>query len=404
MRDKETQNGVSKTGMGLTDMDNGSVYVNIANTDMSNHSELINTLGHEAVHSSGERSEAIADRGGEQAQNAWESENKYNGLETGGGYVDGQDFYDANARDLTIDEGTTLVSKVEDGAAKLYMLNNKVVATDGFDDGIVSKIDQDEWEKMQKEAIMVDASSRFSDLKSKIRGEFYKNGIVDPSKVAGNKVLKVSEDYEGKEYNLNNPEDFETLRQETGQSYYTETGDDEMWIYMNGMNNNEEGVQKGAEELSNVVGEEVSVIHNDTEGLAEDMLEYLPDSYELKDVLNAKYLSDRSQEEEINIVAFSAGNEDLKKALGVMSLEDKSLGHNMNVYSVGSPVSTRDLNKAASKVDGEISVLQYNDWKDPVSNPKTWVAGGAVAAVGGAYAMGGLISGAEFALASWVRA
>ena len=161
------------------------------------------------------------------------------------------------------------------------------------------------------------------------------------------------------------------------------TRDDEMWIVMNGMNNNEEGVQKGAEELSNVVGEEVSVIHNDTEGLAEDMLEYLPDSYELKDVLNAKYLSDRSQEEEINIVAFSAGNEDLK-ALGVMSLEDKSLGHNMNVYSVGSPVSTRDLNKAASKVDGEISVLQYNDWKDPVSNPKTWVGLTTVTALGGA--------------------
>ena len=103
---------------------------------------------------------------------------------------------------------------------------------------------QSEWEKIQKEAIVVDESSQFSDLKSKIRKEFYKNGIVDPSKVAGNKVLKVSEDYEGKEYNLNNTEDFDTLRKETGQNYQTANGDDEMWVYMNGMQNNEDGVSR----------------------------------------------------------------------------------------------------------------------------------------------------------------
>jgi len=62
----------------------------------------------------GERSETVADRGREQAQNAWARENSYNGNSTGGGWTNNGEYYQANSQSETVRNGTRKGSKVKD--------------------------------------------------------------------------------------------------------------------------------------------------------------------------------------------------------------------------------------------------------------------------------------------------
>lgn len=107
-------NGNSLNGRGLTDMDTRDIYFNTAQTNFSDPNQLIGVAGHENIHATGERSEAIADRGREQAQNAWRSENRYNNNQTGGGYTSHQQFYDRNHDSLSVVSGTNDVRGVRD--------------------------------------------------------------------------------------------------------------------------------------------------------------------------------------------------------------------------------------------------------------------------------------------------
>lgn len=58
---------------------------------------------------------------------------------------------------------------------------------------------------------------------------------------------------------------------------------------------------------------------------------------------------------------------------------------NLSVVSLASPISSSVLNTAASKA-GANYLGQVNDWRDPVTNPKLWVAGSAALLAGGAAA------------------
>jgi len=112
--EKVAENGERRDGMGMTDMENGNIYINTAETNMSDTHELIGVAGHENVHAAGERNEDIADRGREQAQNAWSRENSYNENTVGGGYLGEQEWYNENYESGVIAEGTQQASGVRD--------------------------------------------------------------------------------------------------------------------------------------------------------------------------------------------------------------------------------------------------------------------------------------------------
>ena len=153
-----------------------------------------------------------------------------------------------------------------------------------------------------------------------------------------------------------------------------------MIYYQNGMDNSELESKEGAAYLGRKLGlkeGEVGVFSNKTQGRVADFKEYCA-PLGMKDVLNAyeyERISKMSGPEERHlIVAFSAGNEDAYKAMQVLNLENRNLGGNIDFISVGSPRGKKDLEGMAEKVGGNV-IGQYNNWKDPTTHPKTWVAG-----------------------------
>ncbi len=102
------------------------MYVNIGKTDMSNTEQVIKVLGHENMHATGERSEVVAERAEDQATNAWERENAYNGNTTGGGYENGTDFYVSQADTSTVRMGSEQAAGVDDVAARMTVQAHEV--------------------------------------------------------------------------------------------------------------------------------------------------------------------------------------------------------------------------------------------------------------------------------------
>ena len=284
-----------------------------------------------------------------------------------------------------IHNGTKKADGVKDVQPKLYIYNDKVIATDGVDDKKVVLVNEEEAAAIQKSVYEVDSSEPYADLKGKIRQEFSEQGIYDPNTMTSDGVIIVDQEYDGNEYDLNDEDDFNELRKGTDQTYYIKEGDGDMIVYMNGMNNDEKGAKNGAKIIEDLTNEEVSIIHNDTDGIAGDFEEYIPNGYTTKDVLNAKVLEDvaKNGDETNTVIAFSAGNEDLYKAMQVMDLEERKLDSPIDVISVGSPRSKGDLKKVGEST-GFGNIDQYNDWKDPVTNPKKWVAGATALTVGAA--------------------
>jgi hypothetical protein len=84
---------------------------------MSNTEQVIAVLGHENMHATGERSEVVVGRAEDQAMNAWESENAFNGNMTGGGYDSGADFYVSQSDTAKVKQGSDKAAGVEDVAA-----------------------------------------------------------------------------------------------------------------------------------------------------------------------------------------------------------------------------------------------------------------------------------------------
>ena len=78
------------------------------------------------MHAAGERSEAVADRGMTQAQNAWESENRYNGNTTGGGYRNQAEYVNTNSHSLTTEMGTRSADGVRDAEALMTVQAHEV--------------------------------------------------------------------------------------------------------------------------------------------------------------------------------------------------------------------------------------------------------------------------------------
>jgi len=300
----------------------------------------------------------------------------------------------------TVRMGSEQAAGVEDVAGELYIYNDRVIATDGVDDKKIIVLNEETAGEINKSVYEVDSREPYADLKGKIRQEFSEQGVYDPNKMTGDGVIIVDQEYAGKTYDLNEEEDFNELRKGTDQTYDIKEGDGDMIVYMNGMNNDEAGVKKGAGIIEGLTKEDVSIMHNDTDGIAGDVKEYLPNGYTTKDVLNSKVLEDlaKNGDETNTVIAFSAGNEDLYKAMKVMELEGRELETPIDVISVGSPRSKRSLEKAGSET-GFGNIEQYNDWKDPVANPKKWVAVGAVGAVVGTYAAGSVITGVEVGIA-----
>lgn len=156
-------------------------------------------------------------------------------------------------------------------------------------------------------------------------------------------------------------------------------------LVQTGMDNTRQDAGVSAQALSKTLGGvSTGYINNGTEGLAGDVGEYLPNSLSKKDVLNEYTYRTLNAQGPTLIVTHSAGNEDARKALQAGAL----YGHtydNLSFVSLGSPVSNSVMKQSVTGA-GANYLGQVNDWRDPVTNPKLWVAGTAAAFVGGAVA------------------
>ena len=160
--------------------------------------------------------------------------------------------------------------------------------------------------------------------------------------------------------------------------------------YQNGMQNTRADAESGVQLLAKLgQWDSVTALHNNTDGTVGDILEYLPNDLSTKDVLNAHQYT-KIAKNGGTVVAFSAGNEDAYKAMRVLALQGKTLDNQVNLVSVGSPVSKGKLQRASDQA-GVTFVGQYNDWKDPVTNSKTWMAGAGGLFIGGLF-VGGYVA------------
>ena len=159
-----------------------------------------------------------------------------------------------------------------------------------------------------------------------------------------------------------------------------------------GMQTKPEDALKNAQALSQIVKEAVGVIVNGTQGLPKDVEEYLPKAPSVKDALNEYTYQTLNKNSPSLVVLHSAGNEDAKKALQL----GQQLGHqysNLSFLSLASPNSDSVMRSTTTNTNANY-LGQINDWRDPVTNPKLWVAGT------GALAIGGLVGGVVLAPAT----
>ena len=156
-------------------------------------------------------------------------------------------------------------------------------------------------------------------------------------------------------------------------------------IYINGVKNTRKDAEETAHHLARTYQVPVHTLHNNTEGLGGDIAEYIQGNYQVQDVLNAKQIHDIQKTDQTLIVAHSAGNRDLEKALDINNRLGNRLD-NLSILSIGSPVPKKRLEQAAEGTKVQ-QTEQVNDWRDPV----TWhpaVQGTAVVAPAVAGAVG----------------
>ena len=151
------------------------------------------------------------------------------------------------------------------------------------------------------------------------------------------------------------------------------------------MNSNLKQSQAGTQRLEGIIGEPVALIHNKTHWIPADVIEF-NNHLTIKDALTAHIFYMIAQNGQKNtLILHSAGNQDARKAMMVLALENKYLDGNIQLLSLGSPISEQVLRKEANKV-GATLVGQYNHPDDPITQLNKWGAGIGLAAGGGAVA------------------
>ena len=319
------------------------------------------------IHATGERNEDIADRGMEQAQNAWKSENKYNGNTVGGGYRNGQEFNQNNQDSLTVASGTNDARGVEDAAEKLYIYNDKIVATDGVDDDLVFDLSKKGHEQLIKSVMDEHGpDSEYEALRWKLQGSSPQIRAPHVDNEPGIIVVESELGVEGDSYDLNKPSDFKKL--ESRADISTKIGEDTMIYYQNGVSTTKDDVKDKVGYLESLANQNLGYIHNDTEGKLKDVLEYQPNHLRLQDIIVAENLERivENGDEKNLIITHSAGNENFYKGLRAGELMGKDFDGKLDLISVASPRKLGDLEDAADRVGVNV-VGQYNDWRDPVT-------------------------------------
>ncbi|NDC83640.1 hypothetical protein EB093_08285, partial [bacterium] len=344
------------------------------NTNLTDTKDTVGTLAHEVGHQLDKTGgEASADRTATLMDRVWERENKYEGTSGATGTSESQaKFYQANRDSRTVQQGTQVLENIEHGEGKVYLnKENDIVAADGVNDHKVQYVNF--WQS------------------ALLKSQAGENGVAN---------VKAGYPADGATYDMGNANDAEELTKRTDMSFYngkgevinlTEVGGDNVGIYyVNGMQNTAKDARHGAEILSDLTGQKVEVLHNETGGLVSDVAEYSK-GLTLKDAINTEALQNvaKNGDEKNLVVMFSAGNEDMNKAMQVLALQGGSLENKVDFVSVGSPVGKSDLEKSAGAVDAKI-IGQYNTWKDPVTHSKT-----VGTAVVGLFALGTVLGATE---------
>lgn len=249
------------------------------------------------------------------------------------------------------------------GEDSVYLYNGKVVAIDKDKNDKVIALSEKDKQKLLKEDTTASLVNLANILKSFTFSDTY--DTTPTISVSAQNNLTDSQVYD-----LNNKEDFTILQKETDMGYIN--NDENTRVYFaNGMDNTSEQSKASAIAISELIKQPVGSIINSTDGIANDTKEYINSSYSIKDILNEytyRKINDTATSL-VTIITHSAGNEDLNKAIGLGVKEGYSYP-NLQVISVGSPVSTSTLSKTVSSANGTF-VGQVNNWKDPVTYSKT---------------------------------
>jgi filamentous hemagglutinin family protein len=343
----------------------GTVFMN--DKKIASTKEGLNVAGHEFAHAmdhqTGEKwdttaiEEENANLIGSKVEDyasfaAWNSGssisdgNNHVGMSTAYPSVFNQGVRDANDKFVRIDKAV--------GKDAVYIYNNKVIATDGINDGKVIDL----------------TGHEYTDYYLNTQ----QNGGLQPKMVSSSgliefKGVRIINQEDTSHYqnifDLNNPEDFETLRQATDMNY-NNINQDTRIVFENGMMNTFENASSIQQMIQkDFYDESVGLINNETGsmfGVIEDAVEWLPNTLSTKDVLNAHQLQQLSPN--TVVITHSAGNEDIHKANQVNEFIEAKTPYKL--ISVGSPKSVTDLQESTRSV-GATFVEQRNHPNDPVT-------------------------------------
>ncbi|RXI36862.1 hypothetical protein CRU99_13165 [Malaciobacter mytili] len=311
--------------------------------------ELVSSLGHEITHDMDNQDGKF--KANDKDQNkyatnfgddlAFYTQGALN-IVKGGSLANINNHNGGNFNDNTLVKNNDSFSNLDKsvGDDTIYLYKGKVVATDGVNN--------------QKVIVLTTKESIFKGfIDNYLTSTIEKTKIEDISKY--DKVL-----------DLNNKNDFETLKQDTDMKYNNINKDTKI-VFENGMMNNyndattlQQIIQKDFPNLS------VGLINNETgkvTGVLNDAIEWLPNYLTTKDVLNAKKIQELSPN--TVVITHSAGNEDIYKANQINTL----LGAKTKYYliSAGSPKSKTKLEESTNKVGAKV-ITQINHPNDPIAN------------------------------------
>jgi len=374
----------------------GKIYINLAYQDGSRE-KMMEVLGDELSHYVDYKQGRVRPRS-QLNNSAGDISRQYgdDAVNQTKGYIGAEDVdaqaFQGSLKNIDFSQINQEVAGTEGMDRRLYMIGNKIVATDGVNNNEIVELTEKGFKEL-KDSLYED--SVYGDIQKMMTEELGLEAPLSKQMPGKVMVMKVEEglEVEGEVYNVGDRNDFDKLLKKAEVNYVMleEGGEKYMLYYQNGIQNSYEDALSGAEFTRKITGaKEVGVINNPTSGpgaggIVGDLSEYTSNEYDLRDAMTAKVYEDISKngDSENTIVMFSAGNKDAKRALEVLAMEGRSLNDNVNFISVGSPVSEADLEKSMSKVDAKL-VGQYNDWKDPVANSMGWVSGtGGLALVGG---------------------
>ena len=148
-------------------------------------------------------------------------------------------------------------------------------------------------------------------------------------------------------------------------------------FFQNGMMNNYKTAGEIATLISETTNRPTGMIVNNT-GMVDDVLEYIPDDLALRDALNGEVYQQINQYNLENnqrslIITHSAGNNDIMKGNQALQLMDAKVS-TIDVMNVASPISQSKMQRNFDQTGMDL-IGRYNNWKDPVTNSKTWGVG-----------------------------